>query len=194
MSSNRPAHNTGEERENDEPRRRRRDPLGKLQNLYEIGLGQILGFCGGIAVLGLIALIYGLLQDPWSLLFVAVGGVILLAAAALLATNLPNLGRRLEIRRRGIRYTEAGDSVEMFWVEITVVDVDRTDDTYLGLVNVHETSDDTVRPSGPLTKTEFNVLICTADGRSISLRKRFLQMVPKRQDLVREIQVRAGLR
>jgi hypothetical protein len=174
--------------------RRRRDPLGKLQNRYEIRLGQILGFCGGIAVLGLMAAIYGLLQAPRSLLFLAMGGVVLLAAVALLAVNLPNLGRRLDIRRRGIRYTEAGKSVAMFWDEITLVDVDRSDDTYLGLVSVHETSSDTIRPAGPLTKTEFNVLICTSDGRAIRLRKRFLQMVPKRQDLIREIQVRAGLK
>jgi hypothetical protein len=174
--------------------RKRRDPLGKLQNRYEIQLGQILGFCGGIAVLGLISLFYGLLQDPKSLLFLAVGGVVLLLAVALLAINLPNLGRRLEIRRSGIRYTAASESVEMFWDEITVVDVDRTDDTYLGLASVHETSSDAIRPSGPLTKTEFNVMICTADGRSIRLSKRFLQMVPRRQELVREIQVRAGLK
>lgn len=183
-----------EERMSDAPEkshRKSRDPLGKLQQHYEVTLAVVLGFCGGVAVIGAGALIWGLTQA--SLGWQIFGGVVLLIACVLVGINIPNLGRRLEVRRRGVRFIERGESTEFHWDDIAEVELDRTDSTYLGVATVRERSSDERKPSGLLSNTELDVTIRSHDGRSIRLRPTFLRLVPKPRELITEIKVRAGL-
>jgi hypothetical protein len=108
--------------------------------------------------------------------------------------NVFNVGRRLELRRRGIRFVEAGVETELFWDEIVDIEVNRTDDTDMGLVSVETRSSNAVAPSGPLTKTEWQVTIHAADGRSIQLNRMFMRMVPDPKELISNLRMRSGVR
>ena len=107
--------------------------------------------------------------------------------------NVFNVGRRLELRRRGLRFVEAGVETELLWSDIVAVDVNRTDDTYLGVASVERRSSDAVSPSGPLTKTEWHVTIHTRDGRSVRLSRMFMRMVPDPKKLVSHLRMRSGV-
>ena len=175
----------------EKPRRKSRDPLGKLQQHYEVTLAVVIAFCGGVAVIGAGALVWGLMQA--SLGWQIFGGVVLLIALVLVGINIPNLGRRLEVRKRGIRYIERGQSTEFHWDDIADVELDRTDSTYLGVATVRARSGDERKPSGLLSNTELDVTIRAHDGRSIRLRPSFLRLVPMARELITELKVRAGL-
>jgi hypothetical protein len=116
-----------------------------------------------------------------------------LLAVALLGMNIFNLGRRLELRKRGVRFVESGIVTDFFWDEIANVEVNRTDDTYLGVATVRRHSGDASSLSGPLTKTEWDVTIRGRDGRTIRLRPMFLRTVPDPRKLISQLRLRAGL-
>src|SRR5207237_5645700 len=117
----------------------------------------------------------------------------LLLAVAFRGVNVFNAGRKLEVRKYGLRYAESGTETELRWDEIAAVEVHRTDDTYLGVASVRKGSSDTDSPSGPLTKTEWDVTIRAHDGRRIRLPPMFFKVVSNPKKLINQIKMRAGV-
>jgi hypothetical protein len=171
-----------------------RDPLGKLIQQYHVSLAGVLLLSGIVLAFGLGIVAYAVTRQPSSLIFLIVGAVVALLSVVLLGMNAFNIGRRLELRKRGVRFVESGRSVEMLWEDIEDVQVSRRDETYLGPVSVRRESADASRPSGPLTKTEWNVTIRSQDGRTIRLRPMFLRIVPDPKKLISQLRLRSGLR
>jgi hypothetical protein len=170
------------------------DPLGKLLQLHRVSLAGVLIVSGTLAVIGLAVLAASALtRQPYSLIFLLAGAFVLLMAAALLGLNVFNVGRRLELRKRGVRFVESGIVAELFWDQIADIEVKRTDDTYLGAVSVRKRSADAVTPSGPLTKTEWHVTIHSHDGRSIRLSPIFMRTIADPRKLISQLRLRAGL-
>ncbi len=169
------------------------DPLGKLLQQYQVSLAGLLLVAGVLILIGLGIIIYGLTRETHVLVFLAVGAGVMLLAVVLLGMNVFNLGRRLELRKRGVRYVEFGTTTELFWDEIADVEVNRTDDTYLGVASVRKRSSDAASPTGLLTKTEWDVTIHGHDGRTIRLRSTFLRTVPDPKKLISQLRLRAGL-
>jgi hypothetical protein len=169
------------------------DPLGKLIERHHVSLCGVLVIGGFLLLVGLGVTGYALTREPISLLFLAIGGFVLLMAGAFLVFSLVNVGRKLEVRKHGLRYTAAGTETELRWDEIAAVEVQRTDDTALGVVNVVKTSADTDSASGPLTQTDWDVIIHAHDGRSIRLPPMFFKIVPNPKKLINQIKMRAGL-
>ena len=170
------------------------DSLGKLIQQYHVSLAGVLVVSGILLALGLGIVAYAVTQRPYSLIFLIVGTVVALLSVVLLGMNAFNIGRRLELRKRGVRFVESGRSLEILWEDIEDVEVSRTDETYLGVVSVRRQSGDASRASGPLTKTEWDVTIRSQDGRTIRLRPMFLRMVPDPKKLISQLRLRAGLR
>jgi hypothetical protein len=170
------------------------DPLGKLVKEYGVNLAESLVGGGVIGLVGGGLMAYGLSRDPYSLGWTLAGGVVVLAAVVMLGLSLLNVGRKLELRKRGIRWTEFGMVTEFAWDDISDVEIDRRDETYLGVASVQKRSSDAVSSSGPLTKTEWDVTIHAHDGRTIHLRPLFLRTVPDPKKLLSQIRLGAGLR
>jgi hypothetical protein len=170
------------------------DPLGKLLQQYQVNLAGVLVVSGVILFLGLGLLVYALTRQPYSLTFLLVGTGVLLFALVLLAMNVFNVGRRLELRKSGVRFVQAGISTEVFWDEIVDIVVNRTDDTNFGVATVRRRSSDAASPSGLLTKTEWDITIHAQDGRTIRLPPMFLRTVPDPKRLISQLRLRAGLR
>jgi hypothetical protein len=190
-NSNSEADNLGER---GGPTNSSRDPLGKLIQQYHVSLAGVLVVSGVVLAVGLGIVVYAVTRQPYSLIFLIVGTVVALLSVVLLGMNAFNIGRRLELRRRGVRFVESGRSVEILWEDIEDVEVSRTDETYLGAVSVRRQSGDASRPSGPLTKSEWDVTIRSQDGRTIRLRPMFLRMVSDPKKLISQLRLRAGLR
>ena len=169
------------------------DPLGKLLSDYHVSLAGVLVVSGVIAPLGLGGLGYGRTRKPVSLIAAGLGGRALVMAVALLVMNVFNVGRRLEVRKRGLRYTEAGVETEFRWDEVAAVDVDRTDSTNSGVASARRRSSDAVGPSGPLTSTDWDVTIRGTDGRSVHLPPVFWKMVGDPKGVIAQIRMRAGV-
>jgi hypothetical protein len=169
------------------------DPLGKLYEQHRVTLAGVLVVAGFVACVGIGVLIYGLSGQPYSLYALLIGTGVLLCAVALVGVNAFNVGRHLELRKRGIRYTESGVITELLWKEIVDIDVKRTDDTNLGAVNVRKRSKNALAPSGPLTKTEWDVSIRADDGRTIRLPPMFLRTVRDPKKLISQLRLRAGI-
>jgi hypothetical protein len=169
------------------------DPLGKLVQQYQVSLAGVLMICGVIGLLGIGVLVYALTRQPYSLTFLLVGAGALLLAVTWLGMNAFNIGRRLELRKRGVRFTELGMVTEFLWDEIARVEVNRTDDTNFGVATVRRRSQDASSPSGLLTNTEWHVTIHRHDGRTIHLRPMFLRTVPDPKKLISQLRLRAGL-
>jgi hypothetical protein len=170
------------------------DPLGKLLQQYRVNLAGVLVISGVILLLGLGILAYALTRQPYSLTFLLVGTVTLLLALALLGINAFNVGRRLELRKWGVRFVQSGITTEIFWDEIADIVVSRTDDTNFGVATVRRRSADASSPSGLLTKTEWDITIVGQDGRKIRLPPMFLRTVPDPKRLISQLRLRAGLR
>ena len=169
------------------------DRLCKLLQQYQVSLGGVLLISGVTAVIGVGTIVYSLTRRPYWLVFLLVGTVALLLSVALLGINVFNIGRRLELRKRGVRFVESGIITEFSWDEITEVEVNRTDDTYLGVARVRRRSADASSPSGLLTSTEWDVTIRGQDGRTIRLRPMFLRNVADPRKLISQLRMRAGL-
>jgi hypothetical protein len=170
------------------------DPLGKLIREYGVSLAGIVVVSGGLTLVGLAltAFAYTLFRPPGSYIGLVGGVALLLMAACVLVVNVFNVGRRLEVRKRGLRYTEAGVDTTLRWEEIVDVTVRRHDETDLGIVTRERESSDYVSPSGPLTKTEWEVEIVGGDGSTIHLPANFLRAVGDPKKLIRQIKMRAG--
>jgi hypothetical protein len=170
------------------------DPLGKLIRDYRVSLAGVLVASGAFALVGLVltGCAYALFRPPGSYIGLAVGAALLLLAACVLVLNVFNIGRRLEVRKHGLRYTEAGVETTLRWEEIVNVAVRRHDETDMGLVTRERESSDYVSPSGPLTKTEWEVEIVGADGATIHLPPTFLRTVGDPKKLIQQIKMRAG--
>jgi len=170
------------------------DPLGKLLEEYRVSLAGVLLMSGVNALIGLGLIAYALTREPYSLPWLLAGTFVLLVVVALLGTNVFNVGRRLELRKHGVRFVEGGVETAFTWDEIADVEVNRTDDTYLGVASVRRRSSNASRPAGPLTKTEWDVTIHAHDGRTIRLRPTFFRIVPVPKKLISHLRLRAGLR
>ena len=169
------------------------DPLGKLLAQYHVSLLGVLIVASVAAFVGLVVIVVGLVAQFYPIVLLLVGTGILLLAVVFLGMNAFNVGRRLELRKRGVRYTQAGVVTELFWDEIVAVEVNRTDDTYLGVASVTTRSSDAASPTGPLTSTEWDVTIHSNDGRKIRLPPAFLRTVPDPKKLISQLRLRAGL-
>jgi hypothetical protein len=170
-----------------------KDALGSVLQTYQVTLGGVLLVAGVVAFVGVGLTIYGLTGGPYALIFLIAGAAVLLFAVVLLGINIFNVGRRLELRKRGVRFVEAGITTEFFWDEIVDVEVNRTDNTNLGVATVRKRSADAVSPSGLLTNTEWDVTIHGRDGRTIRLRPAFLRTVADPKKLISQLRLRAGL-
>jgi hypothetical protein len=169
------------------------DRLGTLMSRYQVTLAGVLIFSGVVALVGLGLVGFALTRERTSIVFLLIGTVVLLLAFALVGVNVFNVGRRLEVRKRGIRFVEAGIETEMYWQDIADIRVNRTDDTDLGVVTVRKRGSHYAAPSGPLTRTEWEVTIRAHDGRTIYLRPTFLRIVPDVRKLVSQLRMRAGI-
>ena len=169
------------------------DPLGKLLEQHEVTLAGVLVASGVVTLAGAALLVYGATGGPYATAALAVGGLVALMGLVLFGMNIFNIGRRLELRKRGIRWVQAGTATEFRWDEIADVEVTRLDDTYIGVANVRTKSSDAVRPSGPLTKTEFDVTIRSQDGRQIHLSRMFLRSISDPRKLISSLRLRAGV-
>jgi hypothetical protein len=170
-----------------------RDPLGRILKEYKVTWAGVLVVCGGIALLGGGVLAFALTREVVSIALTSVGGAICFSAVALFLMNLGNVGRCLELRKRGVRFTERGLAVEMLWSDVVDVDVNRTDQTNLGVAAVLKQSSDYAAPTGPLGKTEFEIRINAADGRSIRLSPMFMRMVSDPRELISFLKIRSGI-
>lgn len=170
------------------------DLLGKLVARYGVNLAETFVGYGIIALIGGGMVWYALSRDPNSIGWLLVGSTVILAAVAMFGLILINLGRKLELRKRGLRWTEFGMVTEFAWDDIADVEVDRRDETNLGLASVHKRSSDAVSSSGLLTKTEWDVTIHAHDGRTIHLRPLFLRTVQDPKKLISQIRMGAGLK
>ncbi|MCA9069667.1 MAG: MgtC/SapB family protein [Planctomycetaceae bacterium] len=171
-----------------------RDPLGKLVKSYGVNWAEVVVASGILALLGGGVVIYALSGDSVSTLWLIVGAGFILMALAFVVYNALNIGRRLEVRKRGIRFTESGETTEFAWDEIVEVQIDRRDETNAGLVSIHKRSSDGVSSSGPLTKTEWDITIFNRDNRTIRLTNTFLRIVPDPQKLISQLRLGAGIR
>lgn len=169
------------------------DPLGKLLEKHEVTLAGVLVASGVVGLAGGTLLVYGATGRQYALAALVVGSFIVLMALVLFGMNIFNIGRRLELRKRGVRWTQAGSTTELHWDEIADVGIKRIDDTYVGIANVRTRSSDAVRPSGPLTKTEFDVTIHGQNGRRIHLSRMFLRSVSDPKRLISNLRLRAGV-
>jgi hypothetical protein len=169
------------------------DSLGKLLRQYRVSLAGVLVVAGAVALVGLAVLTLGLTRKPISPTFLFKGAVALLMGFALVGINLFNVGRKLELRKHGVRFAESGVATELAWEEIADVEVSRLDRTYLGVASVWKRSADASRPSGLLTNTEFTVIIHAHDGRRIRLSPVFLRGVSDPKKLIAELRLRSGL-
>src|SRR5437867_3596882 len=78
-----------------------RDPLGKLLEQYHVSLAGVLIVAGIISLIGLGIAIYSQFRETYSLIWLLVGTGVLLLAVVFLGMNVFNVGRRLELRKRG---------------------------------------------------------------------------------------------
>jgi hypothetical protein len=171
-----------------------KDPLGKLVARYPPSIAGVLLVAGVVALVGLGLIGLALLRESTSLVLLAVGGFILLVALLFAGANLLNVGRRLELRKRGVRFIESGEETEIAWEDVADIAVHRTDDTYLGVVSVTKTSSNHLASSGPLTQTAWDVTIHAHDGSKIHLRPAFLKVVPDIKKLITEMRLASGLK
>src|SRR5262245_59540133 len=94
------------------------DALGELISRHAVGLGGVLIVSGIGALVGGGLVVFALTRERISLLFLLIGAGVILVAGALLVTSLFNIGRRLELRKKGIRFVDPYYDVEFFWDEI----------------------------------------------------------------------------
>jgi hypothetical protein len=170
------------------------DPLGKIIQLYQIHLGVLLVVFGVISLIGLGVMSLAWVWTAHKLPFLFGGGLVILTAVGAFGMSVANVGRSLELRKYGLRYTEGGTSTEFLWDEIIDVEVDRIDETYLGVASVRRRSQDGYGLSGPLTKTEMRITLHSQDGRSIDLSPTFLKTVRDTRNLLSQLRLRSGIR
>lgn len=169
------------------------DPLGRLIELYRTNLTGAVVSAAVVGLIGLGVLGYALSRQPRPLTALLVGAFTLLFALWWLVIHLLNAGRRLELRKRGIRFVDGGRETELAWDDVVAVDVDRHDNTNLGVGALHTRGSNATRPSGPFTKTDWNVIIRGAHGETIRLRPSFLRIVRDPRKLIAHLRLRAGL-
>src|SRR5947207_907214 len=97
------------------------DPLGALIHRYQVSLAGVLIVAGVVALVGLGLIAFALMRERVWLLLLLIGAGIVLLAVGLVAANLFNLGRRLELRKKGIRFVDPLYELEFFWEEISDV-------------------------------------------------------------------------
>jgi hypothetical protein len=124
---------------------------------------------------------------------VAAGVLVVGLALALVLVNVFNVGRSLELHKKGLRFVEGGSAIDLLWEDIADVQVHRSDATNLGLVTVHRRGAHYAGPGGPLTRTDWDVVIHARDGRTVHLDARFLKMVPDVRKLISQLRLRAGI-
>ncbi|MDB5387350.1 MAG: hypothetical protein JWM11_2996 [Planctomycetaceae bacterium] len=170
------------------------DPLGKLLQVYQVNLLGLLLIAGVILLIGLGLLAYATTLQKNSLIFLLIGSAVSLISLVLVGMNVLNFGRRLELRKLGVRFVEFGSSTELTWDQIADVEVNRTDRTNLGVATATRRSSDASSPSGLLTNSEWHVAILGHDGQSIHLRPMFLRTVADPKKLISSLRLRAGCR
>jgi hypothetical protein len=89
------------------------DPLGKLIQQYRVNLAAVLLLAGVVALIGLGLLGFALTRKPHSPMFLVAGALVMVVAFALVAINTFNVGRRLELRKHGVRFVESGMETEL---------------------------------------------------------------------------------
>jgi hypothetical protein len=169
------------------------DSLGKLMSAYHVNVAGVLILSAAGALVGLGLLGYGVTRQPTSLTWVGIGTLLLLGVVVMAGTSAFNIGRRFEVRKRGIRFIEAGVETVMLWENIADIEIDRRVRTKMGPVTVFQRGSHYATPSGPLTHTEWGVTIHARDGQTIYLRPMFLKLVPDVRKLISQLRMRAGI-
>ncbi|HEX5106033.1 MAG TPA: hypothetical protein VFV87_19575 [Pirellulaceae bacterium] len=100
--------------------------LGKVLNSYGgKSLSMVLGIAGGMAGLGLVALIVGAMMREYFMPAVAVSVLMLIIAIMYVATNLVGVFTKAEVCQGGIRITGLKGTKEIAWDEIDHIAVGR---------------------------------------------------------------------
>ena len=161
------------------------DPLGKPLATYTTGrsavlvivLAVILGLGGG-AVLGaadqISTAVVGSRDEG---LYAVAGWVLMLGGAGTMAWGVLLLGRRLEVRRKGVRYVRRRRVQELRWDEIADIRVRKITIYYRGA------------KQGVRWEVDFD-----AGARSIYLDSTFLRHIPRVTELVQLLETASGKR
>lgn len=171
------------------------DRLGSLIEQHAVSMGGLIIVCGVLLLIGVGILGWGYTQEAvnrMSVTAMIIGGFIMLMGLILFGINVVNVGRRLELRKRGVRFSDHGRTTEMLWSEIAHVEVDRLDATNVGVGTKYTRSSDAAAVSGPLTKTEFTVTLHSDTGEVIVLTSIFLRTVADPKKLISSLKLRAG--
>jgi hypothetical protein len=169
------------------------DPLGKVIEQHGITWAAVIAVTLVLCAVGAGILAYGGTRNPRSTLWLVVGGIVCGLGVCMFLLNARNTGRRLELRKKGVRYVDGGNITEIFWSDIVDVEVERLDATNMGLATKFKNSNDAVSPSSLLTKTEWTVTIHADNGRKIPLKPAFFRIVPDPRALISNLKLRAGL-
>ena len=170
-----------------------RDPLGKVIKVYRpntaVGVMMAIFLCvagGGV-------LLYCQFHRPYPYKIMLAGVVLLVAGPVMAGVSLFNSRRSLEIRRHGLRLVEGQNATDLAWDEVAEVEVNRTDVTGVGVATVWTRRSDLQRPGLLTSRTEWEVILHTHDGRTIRLGRTFLQYVPDVRSMVIQLRKFAGL-
>lgn len=191
-----PANSSSEDRDaiqRDSEAESERDPLGKVIVAHRVTLARVLFiFVLGAAVGGGV-LAYASTREIYAKVFLGIGGAILYFAVVASLKNLVLLGRRLELRKYGLRYVAHGSKTDFRWDDIVDLEIIRKDKSYYGRVRVDRVTSDEHSPSGLLTTSTFDVTIHARDGDSIRLTPTFMKAVPNPKKLIQRIRMGADV-
>jgi hypothetical protein len=169
------------------------DPLGGLIRCYQVNMSGLLLGAGVMALVGLSLVALALVWKAMSLILLGGGALILVTAAVVVGANMSNTGRRLELRKKGVRFVDSGEETDLFWEDVLQVQVDRTDETDMGWLTRETRGAHYMKLTGPMTQTTWEVTII-ARGDAIYLDSRFLKLVPDVSKLISDLRMRAGVR
>ncbi len=172
------------------------DPLGPVLKTYRPQLGSAVFAIAITVALGGGLLGYAISIGKATLVSLLVGGfglVLCLVGGYLLFVNLANLGRRLDLHKRGIRFSQFGFRKQMRWKEIVNIDVERREVEAFGIMRSVTTSDDEYSPEAATSNTSWEIAIESARGQTIVLGEIFMRIVPDPPQLIANLRKGAKL-
>lgn len=148
------------------------DPLGKPIAEFSSTKQSVSLMIGAVVVVGLgIFLILKDTKDEMHLFF---GGLAILVALVMAGWGFTQAGKKLEVRRKGIRYTKGRTKIQMRWKDISDIQIVKT---YVG--------------SQGSTNIEWDI---TINGKkTIHLPNRFLSLVPDKGSLIHLMKINSGI-
>jgi hypothetical protein len=155
------------------------DPLGELMKVYTTNIKVKAFIYIPFAILGAGMLFYALIQRTETIPNIVIGvsgGVLFFLNSVFMGCQLWNVGKQLELHRRGVRLSRFGMKKDMRWKQIVQIEVVRTavGTEALGLIDTTTVSDD---EHSPVKGDGLHVTIHDVDGRTIELGHSFMQIV-----------------